>query len=123
MAVLLAIAAVPSGGYAYASVPDAMQQKSAAKSGDIHGTIVDTQGEPLIGASVMVKGTSIGTTTDLEGRFSLSDVAKGTLYVSYVGYTPVEIKIVPGQTYNITLKENDALLDEVVVVGYGSQKK
>ncbi len=98
---LLSVTAFSSGGYAYASASDVSQRKSATIGSEIHGTVVDSQGEPLIGASVIVKGTSIGASTDLDGNFILPNVEKGTLLVSYVGFTPMEVKIVPGQTYNI----------------------
>lgn len=120
---LLSVMAIPSGGYAYASASDVSQLKTATTGGNIHGTVRDSQGEPLIGATVAVKGTSTGTTTDIDGNFTLPNVGKGTLVVSYVGYTPAEIKIASGQTYDITLKESSELLNEVVVVGYGTQKK
>lgn len=90
---LLSVMAIPSGGYAYASASDVSQLKTATTGGNIHGTVRDSQGEPLIGATVAVKGTSTGTTTDIDGNFTLPNVGKGTLVVSYVGYTPAEIKI------------------------------
>ena len=86
------------------------------------GTVVDETGEPLIGVSVLVKGTTTGTVTDLDGKFSI-DVAQGaTLAFSFIGYKEVTVKA-NGQPINIVLKEDSEQLDEVVVVGYGTQKK
>lgn len=88
------------------------------------GIIVDTSGEPIIGASVLVKGTMYGTITDLDGKFSLSGVpGNGTLIVSYVGYTTQNISIGGKTNFKITLKEDSKTLDEVVVIGYGVVKK
>lgn len=88
----------------------------------ISGQVSDVNGEPIIGASVMVKGTTNGTITNLDGGFSLNAASKGTLVVSYIGYKTLEIPISSG-TMKIVLKEDTEVLDEVVVVGYGTQKK
>lgn len=88
----------------------------------ISGHVSDANGEPVIGASVMVKGTTNGTITNLDGDFSLNAAAKGTLVVSYIGYKTLEMPISDG-TMKIVLKEDMEVLDEVVVVGYGTQKK
>jgi TonB-linked SusC/RagA family outer membrane protein len=82
----------------------------------------ETDNEPLIGVSVMVKGTKIGTVTDLNGAFTLQAKAGETLSISYVGYTPQTIKV-NGSGVTIKLKENSKGLDEVIVMGYGVQKK
>lgn len=91
----------------------------------ITGKVTDKQGESIIGASVLVKGTSNGVITDLNGVFNMKDVpSDGVLTVSYIGYKDVEVKINPSQTsYSITLEEDNQMLDEVVVVGFGTQKK
>lgn len=87
------------------------------------GTVTDQNGEPVIGANVVEKGTTNGTITDIEGKFMI-DVAPGaTLLVSYIGYTPSEIKVGNKNSLAITLHEDTELLDEVVVVGYGTVKK
>ena len=89
----------------------------------ITGTVSDAMG-PVIGASVVVKGTSNGVATDFDGNFSLQASPGQTLVVSYIGYLNKEVKVVAGKTsYNITLEEDKQLLDEVVVVGYGTMKK
>ena len=91
----------------------------------ITGKVTDKLDEPIIGASVLVKGTSNGVITDLNGVFNMKDVpSDGVLTVSYIGYKDVEVKINPSQTsYAITLEEDNQMLDEVVVVGFGTQKK
>lgn len=101
-----------------AGVPLELQQ--ATKK--ITGTVVDAQG-PIIGASVVEKGTTNGVVTDFDGKFSLNVNSGATIVVSFVGYETQEIKVGNQNNFNITLKDDNALLDEVVVVGYGVQKK
>ena len=93
------------------------------QSKQVKGTIVDDTGMPVIGANVMVKGTTNGTITDMDGKFSL-DVEEGaTLVVSYIGFANQEIKVGKQTNLSIALKEDSKALDELVVVGYGTQKK
>lgn len=112
-----------SFGGAYAadtvvSTVNTVQQNSVCK-----GIIKDATGEPIIGAAVVVKGTTNGVVTDIDGNFELSDVKKGdVLQISYVGYVTQEI-VFNGQALNVVLKEDTGMLEEVVVVGYGVQKK
>ncbi|MGI6814785.1 SusC/RagA family TonB-linked outer membrane protein [Bacteroides sp. KG123] len=87
----------------------------------VNGLVVDATGEPVIGASVVEKGTSNGIVTDINGKFTLNVKPGATLKVSFVGYQPQEVKAT--STMKIVLKEDTELLDEVVVVGYGTQKK
>ncbi|MDR0573886.1 MAG: TonB-dependent receptor [Tannerella sp.] len=89
----------------------------------ITGVATDRTGEFVIGANVSVKGTSIGTITDIEGAFSLEVPPEGTLQISYIGYVAQEIPIGNQSTFNIILDEDTQALDEVVVVGYGTQKR
>lgn len=90
----------------------------------ITGQIVDKEKEPVIGASVLVKGTRIGASTDLDGNFILQDVPEGsTVTVTYVGMTPASFKVGRSDRYDITMQPTSEMLDEVVVVGYGAQKK
>ena len=89
----------------------------------ITGTVSDAMG-PVIGASVVIKGTSNGVATDFDGNFSLQANPGQTLVVTYIGYLNKEVKVVAGkQHYNITIEEDKQMLDEVVVVGYGTMKK
>ena len=90
------------------------------------GIVSDLSGEPLIGVSIVVKGTTIGTVTDLNGGYSLNipdENKKATLIFTYVGYLKQEISVNNKHTLNVIMKEDDKLLDEVVVVGYGVQKR
>ena len=89
----------------------------------VKGTIVDATGMPVIGANVMVKGTTNGTITDMDGNFSLEAPVGATLVVSYVGYSNQEIKVGNQKNLSIALKEDSEALDELVVVGYMTQKK
>lgn len=89
----------------------------------IHGIVVDIQGEAIIGASVVISGTSKGTITDIEGTFRIEASAKDKLTVSFMGYEKKEIAVGNNTNLKIVLDEDRKLLDEVVVVGYGTQKK
>ena len=89
----------------------------------VTGTVTDATGEPLIGASVIAKGTSVGAATDFDGNYSLSVDPKATLIVSYVGYDTQEIPVDGRTNINVVLKENSVMLNEVVAIGYGSVKK
>lgn len=89
----------------------------------IKGKVIDEKGETLIGVSILVKGTTIGTVTDFDGNFSLEVPKNGTLIISYVGYKSQEIKVSGRTDFAITLASDNKLLDEVVVVGYGVVKK
>lgn len=89
----------------------------------ITGTIVDDNGEPVIGANVSIKGTTTGTITDIDGNFSLDAMSGATLLISYIGYETQEIAIGNQSVYNIKLLEDSQALDEVVVIGYGTQNR
>ena len=120
----LLVSAVAMFGLGYSSnayaagAPQEVQQ--ATKK--ITGTVVDAAG-PVIGASVVEKGSSNGVITDFDGNFTINVKPGATIVISYVGYETQEIKVGNQSAFNITLKEDDALLEEVVVVGYGVQKK
>ena len=89
----------------------------------VTGTVTDQTGEALIGASVMEKGTTNGTSTDLDGNFQLTVNPGATLVFSYVGYNPVE-EALNGRTHvNVVMSENATQLQDVVVIGYGSVRK
>lgn len=102
--------------HAEASVQAVQQSKK------ITGTVSDAMG-PVIGASVVVKGTSNGVATDFDGKFSLNVNPGQTLVISYIGYITKEVKVDSKTSYSITLEEDKKMLDEVVVVGYGTMKK
>ena len=92
-----------------------------AQKENFSGTIVDSTGEPIIGATVKVKGTTLGTVSDFDGRFQVAAPAGSTLVITYVGYQAKELKAAADMT--ITLIEDAKALSEVVVIGYGVQKK
>ncbi|MBQ8874088.1 MAG: TonB-dependent receptor, partial [Bacteroides sp.] len=87
----------------------------------VNGVVQDTQGEPIIGANILVKGTANGTITDLDGNFQLTADADALLVISYIGYVTQDLPAQP--VMNITLREDAEQLEEVVVIGYGSVKK
>ena len=89
----------------------------------IKGTVSDEAGEPILGASVKVVGTNTGAATDLNGKFSVSAPSNGQLEISYVGFQTLKVKINGQSNLNITLKEDAQMLNDVVVVGYGTMKK
>ena len=99
-------------------VPFALAQSPAK----VTGKVIDDLGEPMIGVSVQVKGTTSGAITDIDGNYSVNVEPGATLVFSYVGYIPQE-HVVKGGTLNVTLKEDTETLEEVVVIGYGVQKK
>ena len=94
------------------------------KKKNVSGVIVDTNGEPVIGASVLVKGTTNGTITDMDGKFTINDVPENsTLDISYIGYKTMTLKATDKNLSRLVLHEDTEVLDEVVVVGYGVQRK
>ena len=94
-----------------------------AQNKQITGRVVDTKGEAAIGASILEKGTTNGTITDFDGNFKLTVGPKAVLQISYIGYKTQEIPVANKTKLNITMEEDTEVLDEVVVVGYGAQKK
>lgn len=97
---------------------------AVAQTKTVKGTVTDGTGESVIGASVLVKGTTIGVITDIDGNYTLLNVPeKGTIQISFVGYKTQEIPVAGKSVINVKLQEDTEMLDEVVVVGYGVQKK
>ena len=95
-----------------------------AQGKTVSGTVLDQNGESVIGASVVVKGTTNGVITDFDGKFTLNNVPEnGTIEISFVGYKTQEIPVAGKNNIQVTLAEDTEVLDEVVVVGYGIQKK
>lgn len=125
---LAAISLFPAGrADCFAGAPSATASNSAStviqtKQLTVTGTVVDSKGEPLVGVSVIEKGTMNGVITDSKGHFSISVEYGATLSVSSIGYAETEVKATSG-SLNITLEDDSELLSEVVVVGYGSQKR
>ncbi len=100
----------------------ALSAAAAMAQNSVSGTVKDAKGEPLIGASVAVKGTSGGTVTDVDGNFTVSAPQGAALIVSYTGFEPIEF-LVSGSRAEIVLAENTKVMNEVVVVGYGNLTK
>ena len=96
---------------------------SAQNSKSISGTVADATGEAIIGASVLVKGTTNGAITDADGSFRINAADNAILAISYIGYVAQEIPVAGKSQFHIVLKEDNQLLNEVVVIGYGSQTK
>lgn len=103
--------------------PTVTEIREVVQNRQITGTVTDRNGETIIGANVVVKGSSTGAITDMDGKFSLMVEPNAVLQISYIGYTPVEITITNQTHLQITLEEDSQALEEVVVVGYGIQKK
>lgn len=80
-------------------------------------------GEAIIGANIMVKGTKLGTITDINGHFALEVPYEGIMVVSYIGYIEQELSLKLNDSFYIILEENSQALDEVIVIGYGTQKR
>lgn len=99
------------------------QDRVVSTTKNVSGIVKDERGEPVIGANVVVKGTTSGTVTDMNGRYSLSVPEGSTLQISYIGYNTQEVKVGSGNVVNVSLREDSEALDEVVVIGYGTVKK
>ncbi|MCD8292383.1 MAG: TonB-dependent receptor [Prevotellaceae bacterium] len=115
------VAVYPLGALARggdASVQAVQQQKQS-----VSGTVQDSSGDPVIGASILEKGTNNGTITDVNGHFTLNVTAGATLVISYIGYKTQEVTATAGRSLSVTLADDSEALEEVVVVGYGVQKK
>lgn len=101
-----------------------VSMSTLAQSGEkVHGRVVDEKGEAIIGASVLVKGTTNGTITDFNGEFDLAVEKNSVLVVSYIGFTSLEIRPEGKKEIVVTMKENTELLEEVVVLGYGANSR
>ena len=109
-------AVLPQSSMLRAEVSVSQQQRT------VTGVVTDTKGEPLLGVNVIVKGTTNGTITDLDGKFSLEVEPNAILVISYIGYVTQQTPVT-GTSMKIALKEDTQNLDEVVVVGYGTQQK
>lgn len=99
------------------------QQTKSLKNINVTGKVVDAKGEPIIGATIKEEGTSNGTITDFDGNFKLDAASGALLEISYVGYKTQKLNVELGKILAVTLKEDTEVLDEVVVVGYGTMKK
>ncbi|MDD4417936.1 MAG: TonB-dependent receptor [Bacteroides graminisolvens] len=123
IALLVGVCSTCSFGYtphSFAASVGAVSEVQQSKK--ISGVVTDAMG-PIIGANVLEKGTTNGVLTDFDGKFSLNVKPGATLVISFIGYKPLEVKVTNQSTLNITMKEYTEMLDEVVVVGYGTMKK
>ena len=100
-----------------------LQYNVSHKTVKVKGNVLDANGDPIIGATIKEKGTSNGTITDFDGNFSFDVSDNSILEISYIGYKPQELKAISGKELAVVLKEDTEMLDEVVVVGFGVQKK
>ncbi|MDU1891500.1 MAG: TonB-dependent receptor [Dysgonomonas sp.] len=100
-----------------------METQSVQQTKQISGQVLDSQDEPLIGVNIRVKGTTAGTVTDIDGKYSVPASEGSTLVFSYVGYTTQEIAVGNQNVVNVVMLEDSRTLDEVVVVGYGTMRK
>lgn len=103
--------------------PEVHAASSASNVGSVSGRVTDESNQPLIGVSVVVKGTTVGTTTDVVGRFTIHVPHNGTLQLSYLGFHAEEVNVGTRTEINVAMRENRQVLDEVVVIGYGTLKK
>lgn len=104
-------------------VPLLKKEGESKPDKQVKGYITDKNGEPIIGANIIMKGTTNGTITDIDGKYTLSVPEGATLLVTYIGYNPQEIIVGKESDIHIVMKEDTQALDEVVIVGYGTQKK
>ena len=104
----------------------ALQAQVQQSARSVSGTVIDQNGEPVAGATVIEKGTANGTVTDVDGRFSLSAPDNAVLQVSFIGYITQEVGLSPAMRdrgVTVRLPEDTQALEEIVVVGYGTQRK
>lgn len=124
---LVFVAALSAAPWSYAHVTNGVNKdivQAVEQSFTVGGTVVDTAGEPVIGANVLLKGTTIGAITDINGTFKLNVPTAGMLQISFVGYKTVELKVTQGtNNLHIVMEDDSGMLDDVVVIGYGSVKK
>ena len=105
-----------------ASNMDVLITQNTQQTKKITGKVVDTTGEPIIGASILVKGTNTGTITNMDGNFSIDAAVGNTLQISFVGYQTLEVKVTSASTYNIALQDSAEELSEIVVTAMGIRK-
>lgn len=101
----------------------ASDAKAVKQDNRVNGVVLDADGQPIIGANVVVKGSTNGTITDMDGKFSIDAADNATLSISYIGYLPKDVAVKGKNNLTVKLDEDTKMLDEVVVVGYGVQKK
>lgn len=121
--VLLALFGVSAPFAANAAVESVLSSQSTQQAKKITGKVLDAAGEPIIGASVLVKGSGTGAVTDIDGNFSVEAPVGSTLGVSFIGYKTVTLKVTNATTYTVSLQDDSQALDEVVVTAMGIKKE
>lgn len=121
--VLLALFGVSAPFAANAAVESVLSSQSTQQAKKITGKVLDAAGEPIIGASVLVKGSGTGAVTDIDGNFSVEAPVGSTLEVSFIGYKTVTLKVTNATTYTVSLQDDSQALDEVVVTAMGIKKE
>ncbi len=112
------------GGFSAHALPASLTSTSITQQNhSVTGTVKDNAGEPIIGASIVVKGTTTGIMSDIDGKFTLNVPANATLEISYIGYKTLTLPVNNKTNFNITLEEDSQNIDEVVVIGYGTRSK
>lgn len=122
----LFVTAALAGGGIISSQPafaDSHAVSIIQQTSTVKGTVVDVNGEPIIGASVLEDGTTNGTVTDIDGNFTLTNLKSSNITISYIGFKTQKLSVAGKSTLNVTMVEDDKTLNEVVVVGFGTQKK
>lgn len=99
-----------------------LSSQSTQQAKKITGKVLDAAGEPIIGASVLVKGSGTGAVTDVDGKFSVEAPAGSTLEISFIGYKTAMLKVTNASSYSVTLQDDSQTLDEVVVTAMGIKK-
>lgn len=120
--VLLALFGMSAPYAANAAVEGVLSSQSTQQAKKITGKVVDAAGDPVIGASVLVKGVGTGAVTDIEGKFSLDASVGSTLEISFIGYRTATLKVTNASSYSVTLQDDSQALDEVVVTAMGIKK-
>jgi len=110
-------------GQGEGNAPKNKAEPASSLAGPVTGKVTNAQGEPLAGISVLIRGSSIGVTTDSRGNYSINTPSNATLVFSYVGYISREMEVGGKSVIDVTLEENNSTLNQVVVVGYGTQKR
>ena len=120
--VLLALFGTAMPFAANAAVESVLSSQSTQQAKKITGKVLDAAGEPIIGASVLVKGSGTGAVTDVDGKFSVEAPAGSTLEISFIGYKTAMLKVTNASSYSVTLQDDSQTLDEVVVTAMGIKK-
>lgn len=123
LSLVVLLSAVPYAVYSYDGGLSEVSESLQAKNQTVTGIVEDKDGQPLIGVTVAIAGTTTGTSTDVDGKFSLSVPAGSTLTVSYLGYKTEKVNVGNRTSLTITLEDEALTTDETVIIGYGSQKK